>query len=235
MPGMADDDRVALLTRVPLYAGLDPCAVRDVADAANTHNYPAGRVVFSEGDIASAFFVVRSGSIKLSQLTTDGHVVVLRLIGPGDPFGGVAAFGGGTYPITAEAVTATSVFEWPGPKMAALMERHPRIAINALRFVASQLHDLQTRYRQLATEKVERRIARALLRLVQHAGRKVDEGVLIDLPLSREDIAQMTGTTLYTVSRVLSRWESEGVLDAGRQRVVIRRPHGLVAAADELG
>ncbi len=108
------------------------------------------------------------------------------------------------------------------------------MAVNAVRFVATQLHDLQVRYRQLATEKVERRVARALLRLVQHAGRKVDDGVLIDLPLSREDLAQMTGTTLYTVSRILSRWESEGILDVGRQRVVVRRPHGLVAAADDL-
>jgi CRP-like cAMP-binding protein len=233
MPGMVDDERVAVLTRVPLFAGLDAHAVRDVADASSTHDFAAGRVVFSEGDQAHSFFVVRSGSVKLAQLTAEGHVVVLRLIGPGDPFGGAAAFSGGTYPISAEAVTATSVFEWPGPRMAALMERHPRIAINAVRFVAAQLHDLQVRYRQLATEKVERRIARALLRLVQHAGRKVENGVLIDLPLSREDIAQMTGTTLYTVSRVLSRWEADGVLDAGRQRIVVQNPHALVAAADE--
>ena len=233
---MTDDDtRIALLTRVPLFAGLDPSAVRDIAANARAHDVTGGRILFSEGDPARAFFVVRDGSIKLTQLTPEGHVVVLRLVGAGDPFGGAAAFSGGTYPITAEAVTNASVFEWPGAQMAALMERHPRLAINALRFVASQLHDLQTRYRQLATEKVERRIARALLRLVQHAGRKVDDGVLIDLPLSREDLAQMTGTTLYTVSRVLSRWESEGILDGGRQRVVVRKPHALVSVADDLG
>ena len=88
--------------------------------------------------------------------------------------------------------------------------------------------------RQLATEKVERRIARALLRLVQQAGRRVEHGVLIDLPLSRDDIAQMTGTTLYTVSRVVSRWEGEGILDAGRQQLVIRKPHALMSLADEV-
>jgi CRP-like cAMP-binding protein len=228
------EDHCAVLKRVPLFAGLEPSAVRDIAAAAHLRDVPAGGVLFSEGDQAVSFFVVRSGAVKLSQLTPAGYVVVLRLLNPSEPFGGVAAFSGRTYPISAEAVTPASLFEWRGAQMAALMEEHSRLAMNALRFVASPLHDLQTRYRQLATEKVERRVARALLRLVHNAGRKVDGGVLIDLPLSREDVAQMTGTTLYTVSRILSHWESEGVLEAGRQRVVIRNPHALVAAADDL-
>lgn len=114
---------------------------------------------------------------------------------------------------------------------ARLMERHSRLALNALKFVAGRLHELQVQYRQLATEKVERRIARALLRLVQQAGRSIESGVLIDLPLSRDDIAQMTGTALYTVSRIISRFESDSLLKAGRQRVVIRNPHGLLKVA----
>jgi CRP-like cAMP-binding protein len=114
------------------------------------------------------------------------------------------------------------------------MERHPRLALNALRFVAARLHELQVQYRQLATEKVERRVARALLRLVQQAGRRIDSGVVIDLPLSRDDIAQMTGTTLYTVSRIISRFEADGMLEAGRQRIVIRQPHALATVADDL-
>jgi CRP-like cAMP-binding protein len=81
---------------------------------------------------------------------------------------------------------------------------------------------------------VERRVARALLRLVQQAGRRIESGVLIDLPLSRDDIAQMTGTTLYTVSRIISRFEADGMLDAGRLRMVIRNPHGLLKIADDL-
>ena len=190
---------------------------------------------FREGEPAHTFFVLDTGSVKLTQLTPEGHQVVLRLVGPGDAFGGVAAFGGATYPVSAEAVTDSTALEWSGEVMSALMERHPKLALNALRFVAGRLHDLQIQYRQLATEKVERRVARALLRLVQQAGRRIESGVLIDLPLSREDIAQMTGTTLFTVSRIISRFESEGLLEAGRQRVVIREPHGLVKVADDLG
>jgi len=219
---------------VALFAALDSAALNEVRTAARTMTMPAGAAFFREGDPAAAFFVLEKGSVKLTQLTPEGHQVVLRLLGPGDAFGGVAAFGGATYPVTAEAVTDSAALEWPGSVMAGLMERHPRLALNALRFVSARLHDLQVQYRQLATEKVERRIARALLRLMQQAGRRLESGVLIDLPLSRDDIAQMTGTTLYTVSRIISRFESDGLLEAGRQRMVIRDSQRLLQIADDL-
>jgi CRP-like cAMP-binding protein len=219
---------------VALFASLDPAALDEVIAAARVRHVESGSTFFREGDPADAFFVLNAGSVKLTQLTPEGHQVVLRLVGPGDAFGGVAAFGGTTYPVTAEAVTDAQALEWPGSVMASLMERYPKLAINALRFVAARLHELQVQYRQLATEKVERRVARALLQLVQQAGRRIDSGVLIDLPLSREDIAQMTGTTLYTVSRIISRFETDGILEAGRQRMVIRNPHALTSIADDL-
>jgi CRP-like cAMP-binding protein len=219
---------------VALFAALDPAALEEVKAAARTKTIEAGSTFFREGDAAAAFLVLTAGSVKLTQITPEGHQVVLRLIGPGDAFGGVAVFGGAAYPITAEAVTDASALEWPGDVMAALMERYPKLALSALQFVAARLHELQVQYRQLATEKVERRVARALLRLVNQAGRRVESGVLIDLPLSRDDIAQMTGTTLYTVSRIISRFEADGLLEAGRQRMVIRNPHGLLKVADDL-
>jgi CRP/FNR family transcriptional regulator, nitrogen oxide reductase regulator len=223
-----------LLKPVALFASLDPAALRDVSEAARIKQVQAGAAFFREGDPAESFFVVQTGSVKLTQLTPEGHQVVLRLIGPGNAFGGVAAFGGGTYPVTAEAVTDVSALEWPGEVMAGLMEKYPKLAMNALRFVAARLHELQVQYRQLATERVERRVARALLRLVQQAGQRTDSGVLIDLPLSPDDIAQMTGTTLYTVSRIISRFETDGIVEAGRQRMVIRNPHALMAVANDL-
>jgi CRP-like cAMP-binding protein len=219
---------------VALFADLNPEVLAEVRGAARPRQVDAAGTFFVEGDPAASFFVLVSGSVKLAQVTPEGHQVVLRLLASGDAFGGVAAFGGATYPVSAEAVTASSALEWPGDVMARLMERHPKLALNALRFVAGRLHELQVQYRQLATEKVERRVARALLRLVQQAGRRIDSGVLIDLPLSRDDIAQMTGTTLFTVSRIISRFEAEGILEAGRQRILIRNPHGLLKVADDL-
>jgi CRP/FNR family transcriptional regulator, nitrogen oxide reductase regulator len=223
-----------LLRRVTFFANLSAPARQEIAAAALVRIADAGSTFFQEGDPAASFYVVDHGTVKLTQLTPEGHQVTLRLISRGDPFGGVAIYGGGAYPVTAEAVTQVTAFEWRGPAMADLLLRHPQLALNTLRFVAGRLHDLQVQYLQLATEKVERRIARALVRLVEQAGRRTEHGVLIDLPLSREDIAQMTGTTLYTVSRTVSRWEAEGILEAGRQRIVIVQPHALVSIADDL-
>jgi len=225
---------IDLLKPVALFSRLDQPALRSVSDAARIRETKAGVSFFREGDPAESFFIVQSGSVKLTQVTPEGHQVVLRLIGAGDPFGGVAAFGGGAYPVSAEAVTDVTALEWPGPVMASLMETYPKLAINAVRFVAARLHELQVQYRQLATEKVERRVARALLRLGEQAGRRTDTGVLIDLPLSREDIAQMTGTTLYTVSRIISRFEADGLVEAGRQHIVIRDAQALTSIADDL-
>ena len=225
---------IDLLKPVALFSRLDEPALRSVSDAARIRETKAGVSFFREGDPAESFFIVQSGSVKLTQVTPEGHQVVLRLIGAGDPFGGVAAFGGGAYPVSAEAVTDVTALEWPGPVMASLMETYPKLAINAVRFVAARLHELQVQYRQLATEKVERRVARALLRLGEQAGRRTEAGILIDLPLSREDIAQMTGTTLYTVSRIISRFEADGLVEAGRQHIVIRDVQALTSIADDL-
>lgn len=101
--------------------------------------------------------------------------------------------------------------------------------------MSDRLQALRLQYRQLATEKVERRVARAVLKLVQHAGTPVADGVLLDLPLSREDLAQLTGTTVYTVSRIVSRWETTGILRSGRQQLVIRDARMLTSIADDIG
>ena len=100
--------------------------------------------------------------------------------------------------------------------------------------MGERIQVLQDRLREMATERVERRIANTLLRLARQTGRKTPEGVQIDLPLSRQDLAELCGTTLYTVSRTLSRWEMDGIVEAGRERVVIRAPHRLVMIAQDL-
>jgi CRP-like cAMP-binding protein len=114
------------------------------------------------------------------------------------------------------------------------MLQTPVLAVNALRVLSERMGRLQDRVRELATERVERRIARALLRLVRHAGRRTDEGVAIDMAVTRQEIAELTGTTLFTVSRTLASWESADLVRTGRQRIVVLRPHGLVALAEDL-
>ena len=224
-----------LLGAVALFAGLDDEALAAATVDARLVKAAAGRAYFREGEPARFFYVLRRGRVKFTQISAEGHEVILRVIGPGEPFGGVAALSDkATYPVTARAVEACEALAWDGPRITALMHRFPAIAINAARMVADRLHELQRQHRELMTERVERRIARALLRLAEHAGRRVDGGVEIDFPLSRQDLAQMTGTTLFTVSRTLSGWQDAGVIVTGRRRVVIRQPHRLVRIAEDL-
>jgi CRP-like cAMP-binding protein len=221
-----------VLETAALFNGLTAAQLADVVSAARHVTREAGERFFEQGAPADCFYVLIAGRVKMTQVTPEGHQVVLRLVAPADPFGGVAAFGEARYPVAAEAIERSTAVGWDGPAMSHLLTRHAPLAVNVLRFVASRLRDVQDRYRELVTERVEQRVARALLRLARDTGRKVEAGVLIDIPLSREDLAEMTGTTLYTVSRLISGWEEKGLVEGGRQRIVIRRPHGLVTIAE---
>jgi CRP/FNR family transcriptional regulator, nitrogen oxide reductase regulator len=228
------EDAARQLGKVPLFQGLAADVLERIRGQARTRAIGAGDLFFTEGDAADTFFVLTGGRVKLTQLTPEGHQVVLRIIGAGEAFGGAGVFGDLTYPIGAEAVEPATALAWTTAAMRRLMETEPGVALNAVQFVAGRLHDLQRRHRQMMTDRVERRVARALLRLVQEAGRRVDAGVEIDFPVSRQDIAEMTGTTLFTVSRLLSAWEERGIVRSGRQRIVLTKPQALIALAEDL-
>lgn len=226
---------VGLLAGVPLFQGLDRDALAAIAADARIVRAAAGRTFFREGEPARIFFVLARGRVKFTHTSAEGHEIILRVTGPGEPFGGIAAFAeGGTYPVTARAAEASEAHAWDGARITALMRRYPDIGINAARLVAERLHALQRQHHELMTERVERRIARALLRLAQHSGHRVEAGVEIDFPLSRQDLAEMTGTTLFTVSRTLSAWQDAGVISTAHRRIIVRQPHTLVQVAEDL-
>lgn len=228
------DSRLRLLEQVSLFRGLAPADLSKILDLARTRRLENDAYYFQQEDPANLLYVLVEGQIKLTKLTPEGNQVLLRFVHPGEMFGGISLFGDAAYPVSAQAVGDCSVLTWDSETLMGLMESHPRMAVNAMRHLAERVQELQQRNLELATERVERRIAHALLRLAQASGRKVEGGVLIDLPLSRQDLAEMTGTTLYTVSRTLSGWQQQGLVEVGRERVLIRSPHGLVSIAEDL-
>lgn len=142
------------------------------------------------------------------------------------------AIGAAHYPATALAVDDSVVLIWPTAAWPRLVERFPALAANTLQTIGTRLQESHTRILEMSTQQVEHRVAHALLRLAKQSGRKVDRGIEIDFPISRQDIAQMTGTTLHTVSRILSGWESQGLVESGRQRIILREPHKIVVLAE---
>jgi CRP-like cAMP-binding protein len=156
---------------------------------------------------------------------------------PGEIFGVAAPIGLDQYPATAVAVVDTTILSWPSAQWATLAGRYPALATNALRAVGSRLQDAHTRVIELTSEEVERRIARTLLRLGDQAGRRVELEIEIEIPLRRQDVAQLTGTTLHSVSRVFSSWEQKKFVHTDHQRIVLLNSEALsrIAAGSSLG
>jgi CRP-like cAMP-binding protein len=216
-----------------LFRDLPKSTIDAVYAAGRRLEVDAGEFFCRQGAPATSFHVLLKGRAKLTQVTEDGHQVLVRFLGPGDCCGIIAAHEGSEYQASVEAVEPSAVLSWDRDTLKLLLQRHPDFALNALGVLAEQCQAWQRRYREVTTARVEQRVALTLLRLARQAGRKVEAGVLIALPLSREDLAEMTGTTLYTVSRILSRWEQTGFVELGRRRVVITDGHALMTIAED--
>lgn len=223
------------LARSRFAKGLSPSQLEAICAAGRRASIGTGRHLCQQGDEATSFHLLLEGRAKLTQVTADGHRVLVRFLGPGDCCGIVAAHEGAEYQASVRAVEDCVVLGWDRATLTDLLRHYPQLALNALAVLAEQCQAWQRRYREVTSARVEQRVAATLLRLARQVGRKVDAGVLVDIPLSREDLAEMTGTTLFTVSRVLSRWEQLGYVELGRQRVVIRDAHGLVELAEDSG
>jgi len=226
--------QAALKSGVPLFQGLPGEGLERAVALSRRDKRAKGETLFVQGDQAEAFHLIVAGRLKVSQTTASGEQVIVRYLGPREIAGCVAVCGGVPYPASAIAVEDTWLMSWSRPRIAELAERHPAIALNAMRIMSGRTVELQERLKEMQTERVERRIARALGRLVVQAGRRTSEGIEIDFPITRQDLAEMTGTTLHTVSRTLSDWGSDGIVASRRQKVVILRPHALATIAEDL-
>ena len=221
-----------ILSQCKLFTGIEKEKMPDIVKYGQVRDWQSGDILFHEGDPAVQFFLVLNGRLKLSKLHEDGKEVLVRYITPGEMTAAVSVFNEKNYPATAHSIGATKVIGWGRKALMKIMTFHPQFAINLLHTVVDRLDDIQNRYLELHAERAEQRIARALLRLMKQSGRKTAEGVLIDFRLSRQDLADYTGTTLYTVSRTLSLWEKKGWVSSGRERIVITDPHALVTFSE---
>ncbi len=223
-----------LLGQTALFRGIPREALEDVSKCANTHALKSASHFFRQDEPAEQIYVLVTGKVRITQLSADGNQVFVRLIKPGEIFGVISGFGEAHYPASAQSEGAALAVSWSGKCLLEMMKRYPVIAINTVRILSGRVQEMQDRFREIATERVERRIARVLLRLAAQAGQKQTDGVLIDLKLSRQDLAEMTGTTLFTVSRTLNQWEKDSLVQIARQKVKIMRPHSLVQIAEDL-
>src|SRR3712207_2852749 len=209
---MAKQDDATFLGSTKLFGGLGVEELGAVAALATPRVVRAGQAVFRQDGEPTHLHLVAEGRVKIWQGTGSGATLTIRFMEAGEVPGCVAVLRRIPYPATATAVMDSRILAWSWARFSELLERHPRVAANAVEVVGAQTEEMLHRMREFATEPVERRIARALLRLSGQAGRRVGTGLEIDFPLSRQDVAEMTGSTLYTVSRTLREWERRGLV-----------------------
>lgn len=224
----------AELRRVGVFEQASDDDLNLVASHSIERSREEGEFFFFQGDPARFFYILTSGRAKLIQTSAAGQQVNLRTLGPWELFGALGAVRNeAVYPATAQAIESSTSLAMESFLLRDMMLTRPYLANGLMRLMTGYIQEMQSRYRELATEKVERRMARALLRLTTQLGIKNEQGG-IELDFTRQELAEMSGTTLYTVSRTLSEWERLGLVQAGRERVVILDPHRLVRIADEL-
>lgn len=222
----------SLVSSMPIFKDVAAEALEKVLAQARSLRFAKNSHVFEQGGEATSFFLLLHGRVRAYKVTPAGEQVVMRFVGPGEYFGVAPAMAIRNYPANAIAVVDSIALAWPSALWAGLAAEHPALAASMMKTLGEQLQEAQTRIAEMSTQEVERRVANALLRLAAQGARREDGGVAFDFPISRQDIAEMTGTTLFTVSRIFTAWEANGLLTTGRQKILIREPHRLAVLAD---
>jgi CRP/FNR family transcriptional regulator, nitrogen oxide reductase regulator len=210
-----------LIQSLPAFSAMDNAELDDVISRATALRIPRGSAVFEQGETAKAFYVLLNGRLKVVKVTSDGQQVVIRFVVPGDIYGIAKALNREDYPATATALVDSVTLAWDMAIWDDFMARHPSFARNVMQMMGQRIQEAHTRLKELATQDVEHRVAHAVLRLVSQSGRKVDGGVLVDFRVTRQEIAEISGTTMHSVSRILSAWENAGLVVVGRQKVIV--------------
>lgn len=220
------------LSRNPALAGIPARDVEALAVVAREEAHRARAYVFREGDAPRWFYLVRSGHVKIVRHAKTGKDVVLELLGPGEIFGGVAVIEKRPYPASAQATEPTVVVKIPADPMIALAERHPAFIKEMALMIGRRLRAAHDSVTSLAADPVEARLAATLLRLATREGTTSDRGVTLPFHLTRQSLADMTGTTVETAIRIVSRWLRDGLLEEDGDRLVLADQEALRARAE---
>ena len=218
----------SLLTHLPPFARLDRRQIRTILDQASSRRYEEGLAIFEEGHPAERFYMLLDGYVRVVRTSPIGEQVTALHIPAGQLLGIAKAIGRDTYPATAVAASESIALSWPMRLWDTFVADYDGFATETYKTLGNRLSEVHSHVMEMATQQVEQRLANALLRLINQTGRKVETGIEIDFPITRQDLSELTATTLHTVSRVLSGWEKRGLVESRRKRITVLNPHALM-------
>ncbi len=210
------------LSKINLFEGLKPKELEEIAKFFHERKYKKNEYIFFEGDDEPGIYILVDGIVKLTKETADGKTVILRLVTPGEVFGWLVV--GDSKPestYTAQALIDSTVLHIPNADFLRLLVTYPAIAVRITCDASKRVLEAYDRLKSLAAEKVEGRIASLLLELAKKIGKEENGKIVINAPITRQDIAEMTGTTVETAIRIISKWKKEGRLNTQRGRIEI--------------
>jgi CRP/FNR family transcriptional regulator, nitrogen oxide reductase regulator len=221
-PNMAE--HLVLMCGSALFSGLEESECKEIVSSARARTFARDELLFTQGQPVRSLILLQSGSVKHTQLSSGGNEVLLWMSGSGDAVNLEPESACG-HTCSARAIERCRALVWEYNRLQALLAQYPKIRRNISLILAGRLHELEERFREMATEKVAKRLSLTLLRLLKRVGKPGRGGM--EISLTREELAQMTGTTLFTISRILSEWAEKGFVQPRRQGVVINDPTKL--------
>lgn len=215
-----------LVQKLPLFSELSAAECRTIVSTGYERRFKRRETIFFEGDPIQHVVMVLSGCVKITQLGFDGGEVILRLSGAGDLVGGIHPLDANSgHSSTAQTTQPSTALIWQAATFEKLLERFPAFRRNTLQVLEERLAELEQRFREVSTGRVGSRLSSELIRLSKHLGRA---GGNAEIGLSRSELAQLTGTTMFTVSRLLNRWQTLGIVTSRREAVQV---HDVAALA----
>lgn len=220
-----------VLEHVGLFSDLTPEQLTRVNEKMTALSWAEGDPLYQSGESADHLYVLVAGRAKAFRSTADGQDVVVDLIAPGDLFGGLQSLGQPQHTETVQALTTVCALRIGTEEFRKILTEQPQVALRVLDSISAQLALARSSVTQQSTATVAQRVAAALLRLAEKFGETRAQGTLIQIPLSRADLAGMTGSTTESVSRTMSRLRKDGVIDSGRRWTAILEPDRLADLA----
>ena len=213
---------IETLQKSEVFSSLKPEELDAISNYFEKITFGNNDTIFNEGDPSDKFYLVAEGSVKVLKHTIMGKDIILEMMSPGDIFGGVAVLDKKPFPASAQAMESTTVIRISRQNLLKIMEDYPTLKLDIVKYFSNKLRDAHEMLKNIATERVERRIASLLLKLSEKVGADDGNYRKIDIPLTRQEISEMVGTTVETCIRTMSRFQKNGVIKSSDGRILIK-------------